>query len=369
MRGDGRIFQRGRVWWLSYYGADGKEIRESSGTDKESTARKLLRQRLQDVNNHRRGIRTFEGPQAQRLTVADLLDSLEASYGLRQIKSLKETRGHMKPIREFFGDYRALAVTTDLIRRYIEMQKSNGLANATINRQTQTLAAAFSLAYKEAKIATKPHIPHLRENNARQGFFESEELERIVRHLTSEPDDDIARYLYASGWRIGEVLPLRWEFVDRNAKEIRLPDSKNSRGRVLPLDDETWEIFERQWSRRKYSTANGATALSEFVFHVNGKARNYWTFKDHWDVARKAASLGDRVPHDFRRTCARNLVRAGVPESVAMGVTGHITASMFRRYSIVTTDDKREALRKQREYLKSQPSNLAEFPTARGTGE
>jgi hypothetical protein len=195
----------------------------------------------------------------------------------------------------------------------------------------------------------------LPERNVRRGFFERTEFESVVvelpEHLT-----DAARFAYLTGWRKGEVAGLRWEWVDTDAGTITLPDSKNGKGRVLALSGDLAVIFDRREEARLYKDAEGEPRVADLVFHRQG--RPLGDFRKAWHAALTAAGFSHRVKtpsgklrtvytrtfHDFRRTAARNLVRAGVREGVAMTVTGHKTRSVFDRYNITSTADVAQAI-------------------------
>lgn len=118
--------------------------------------------------------------------------------------------------------------------------------------------------------------------------------------------------------------------------------SKTHEGRVLVPDEERWNLIERRWQER---------ANDSWVFHRKGF--QIGDFKKAWQTACRKSGVPGKLFHDLRRTAIRNMVRAGVPERVAMAVSGHKTRSIFDRYNIVDENDLREAMVKMRRYLNS----------------
>ena len=113
---------------------------------------------------------------------------------------------------------------------------------------------------------------------------------------------------------------------------------------MLPLRGELAGIIERAREARKPECV--------FVFHLDG--RPIGDFRKAWRNAVKAAGLGKLLPHDMRRSAVRNFIKAGIPEKVAMALSGHQTRSVFHRYHIVSEDDLGAASDRLFSHLESQ---------------
>jgi integrase len=358
-RGQGRIFQRGEQFWISYYGPDpetghSKEYRESAGDRK--AAEKLLTQRFREVGAHKLGAKQFQGPRQERIGVDELLKDLEADYEMRGRKSLPQMRSHLKHIQDYFGLDRALAVTTDRVTHYILGRQREGVASATINREVECLHSAFNLAAKAnpPKLAFLPHFPSLPEQNARQGFFERGEFEAVMSRLQDQDVKDFCEWFFYTGMRPGETKALGWADFNRETWSIKLQgkDAKTGQPRSIALAGPLRSVIERRIQARRLDCP--------FIFHRDGA--KVGEFRKAWKTACKEAGLTGKLVYDFRRTAVRNMTKAGVPRNIAMKISGHKTEAVFERYNIGTDEDIREAIEKTAAYVESLPTETNVIP-------
>ena len=346
-----RVRHQQRTWVLRYY-RDGRRHEESSHTTKKGDAARLLKLREGTIVQ---GLPVTAN--VGRLRFDEAVAAVMTDYEINGRRSLVDVehriRLHLKP---HFGGRRMASITTADIRAYSAQRlapvtlledgtEKPGAARATVNRELAVLKRAFRLALQGGTLLHMPHIPMLREAAPRSGFFERSEFEDVREQLPA-PLQPVVTFAYLTGWRVpSEVLPLTWGHVDRSEKTIRLDPgtTKNSEGRVLPYEllPELEEVIEGQWTERERLAAASAV-LCPYVFHREGTRIKY--FGNAWKSACTAAGLPGKLVHDFRRTAVRNLVRAGVPEKIAMGITGHKTRSVFDRYDIVNEADLSNAL-------------------------
>ena len=271
----------------------------------------------------------------------------------------------------FFEGSRVIDITTPRIRKYIESRQEEGAANATINRELAALKRMLNIGAEQTppKVDRLPHIPMLQEDNVIKGFFEYPSFIALKAAL---PDfmKGLVTFGYRTGWRLSEVAGLTWSQVDLENRIIRLEvgSTKNKDGRTVYLDDELLTLFKKHWENRKQQAK-----LIPYVFPNRSGDGRIREIRKPWNEACRTSKLGygykisdgyvgkwqEKLPagpifHDFRRTAVRNMVRAGVPERVAMMISGHKTRSVFDRYDIVNEADLQLAALKQQVYLESQ---------------
>ena len=336
MRGMGRTFQRGRVWWVAFY-HHGREVRESTGSEKEARARKLLKRRLAETQTGRFII------DEEKVGFEDLAEGLVTDYTLNGRRSLKTAAlNNVNHLRAFFGFDRAVEIAPDRLKTYQLRRREQGASVATVNRESATLRRMLSLAVEAGKLSRRPRFKMLDGEKVRQGFVDHGDFCKLLANL---PDylQPLVEFLYYGGWRKSAARNLEWKEIDLQGQTARLKaeDSKNGEPWVLPLAGRLWEVVQERLTARRLDC--------RFVFHHDGK--KIGDIRKAWHTACTKAGLSGLLIHDLRRCAARNLSRAGVSEQTAMKITGHKTASMYRRYRIIDENELREAQEKMQQYL------------------
>lgn len=407
--GKGGLYQRkdkngklkSQFYWCSYY-RHGKQIRQPTGETDQKKAQKFLDRKVREVANEGEGLQAFITPRQEKVTVNEILDDLVEHYkrgGKRGIfrEVPPQMTSHLKPLREFFGTWRAIQVGSRNIEEFKSKLKAERKANATINRSLQLLGQAYNYAITSdpAKLSRAPKIERYSEQgNERKGKFTPAEAEAVFNSLPPYMAD-VARFAYETGHRSNEIRKLCWSYLEPDA--IRVPGriAKNRDECQIALTEELEEILERRKNDRRpgcdlifhhdgypivdyrkcWHSACVCLGLGAYYCRDCRDAENSYTSK--LDASKRCPVCGKswienpkyigKIFHDLRRSAAHESWKAGGSIEDCKRVTGHKTDSMFRRYADLFSDEEvreqqRGVQKKRREWKKAHAEDVLTMP-------
>jgi integrase len=237
------------------------------------------------------------------------------------------------------------AINTDSGRAFAKKQLAAGFSSATINRSLACLRRMLAIAREDGKLQSVPVIRLQKEPSARRGFVTQQQFDQLLKALPSHLRP-LIQFLYSCGCRLGEAQAIQWEQVNLQERMIRLEadQTKNQTARVIPLpsvvaeelarvEPKTGTVFDDTNLRKEWAAACVAVGLGT-TDEQESKKGNKWE------------RYSGLIIHDLRRSAIRNMVAAGNPENWCMAISGHKTASVFRRYAIVSTADIQTAMQR-----------------------
>jgi hypothetical protein len=345
---------KGCRFWYCQYVHNGKQVRVSTREESKMKALGVLRRLMGDRD---RGLAPL--PDAQKLRYSDLRAGLLANYIERGNRSLRTTAdgeesiGGLKQLDEFFDFDEdnpgppVSHITTNTSRDFARKRQAQGVGTAWINRSLHCLRRMLRIAHEDGRIQNVPKIRMLKEPPARRGFLELEKFEELVKLLPTHLRP-LTTFLYYCGVRIGEAMQIEWSQVDLDARLIRLEDdqTKTAEARTVPLpsplvmmlaevEPKTGKVFSDTNLRMEWQKACASCGLGTRTLVEPEDDGSYPWYK-----------YQGLLIHDLRRSAVRNLVNVGVPERVAMKISGHKTRAVFDRYHIVSTEDVTNAMQR-----------------------
>lgn len=281
----------------------------------------------------------------KKVTVSTLAENMKKAWEREQKResTRKWAERCWKHLLPYFGKMKvADALLSASIEGYQDERRSQGAANGTINRELSALSIAFTIAY-EAKprlVPEKLHFHRLPEPKGRQGFVEQKQYDVLAANCKETFMRTMLALAYSFGFRKAELLNMKVRNVDLFGGTVGIDTSKNGEARKVSLTDET---------RKLLAACISGKEPQEPLFtrtELSGKRVAVADFRGTWEAVTKTAGCPGLLFHDLRRSAARNPIRAGVSETIAMEITGHKTRAVFSRYNITSEHDLRDTAKK-----------------------
>jgi integrase len=318
------IYRRGETWWYTFM-VKGKVHRGSCKTTDEAQAREYhdrtkadaWRGRvMRDAQKHtvEEAIKRFLKERENKRSYRD--DQRYADWWREELKSAQVVM-----LEDVVPDVVAEIRNEALTRK---TPRGNLTKPATMNRRLAFLRSVLYTAHKEWMwLEQCPKIKLLTGEAERRRFLQPEEVIRLVEALP-EPYGDMALFAVSTGLRQGNVIALRWEWVNMQKRCATFPHEvmKNGLPFSCALNETAITVLRRYLGKdteRVFVKPDGQPVSS-----IPSKT---------WAQALKKAGLKDVRWHDLRHTWASLLRQSGVELSELQELGGWESATMVQRYA------------------------------------
>jgi integrase len=372
---DGGLYKRegSKVWWMAYRDKDGVRRRESTQSEDWDEAQKRLRERLQARDNNtlpalRRG---------QDLSFREWADFYLENFSKPPFRAPK-THGInervLNLLNAVFGEKKLAEVTADDIEMYLRRRLKDrvrvkardgfvqkGLIKATtVHQELRVLRRMLNVAVRKKFLFVNPcagvEFPARVDGLFRPHYVTWSEQQKIEFNAP-EYLRNVIRIVAETGLRIyKELTPMKKDQLDLENRTVWIPDSKTPNGVAeVPLTEIAAEAFQRQLA---------LSGTSPYLFPSGGNADGHQrTFKTAWHATLRRAGVRYFRIYDLRSTYATRLSAGGVADEWVTQLLRQGDAKVFKKYSQMKLQMKREALAKlNRHANESGPS----FGTAQG---
>jgi len=353
------IYKRGRIWWITYIGLDGKQYFESSKSNLKADAEYMLACKRKDIGEGKE-------PFVKRIKDHTFFELTEKYLDFVKIqRCYKSKKGYIKLLLAEFGAHLPLKnITLMQIEQYQSRRISDGKKPATVNRALATLKHCIHKGYQwemlpEETLKRVRQVKLLQENNMRLRFLSKEECTALIDSCTGSLRSIVVIALN-TGCRKGEILSLEWEkHVDLRHGFITLDKTKNGNRREIPINDTLRAVLQGITRRLdipyvffdpitgkpfKDVKRSFGTALRRVDLH-KCQACSYQkiTVRSKEVVRENCPKCGGSLAvlegiqdfhfHDTRHTFASHLVMGGVDITTVSKLLGHKSLTMTLRYA------------------------------------
>ena len=355
---DGVVYSRkdGKILWIRYRDRNGKPCRESTQTEDWQEANRKLRERLQARDgNLLEAIRKGEA-----LDFGEWVDSFLENYSKPPIRAHKTHEAYLRcatHLKAAFPGRRLMEITADAIEDYlrnrlrqrVRVKVARGyrekgiLKSTTVHQEFRVLRRMLNVAVRKKLLAANPcsgvEFPVAVKGLFRPHYVTWSEQEQIESH-GPEYLKNTVQIITETGLRVyKELTPMKKDQVDLPNAVVWIPDSKTPNGTAeVPLTPLAVEAFRRQMA---------ISGDSLFLFPSDRNRRGHQTtFKTVWRNTLRRAKVPYFRIYDLRSTYATRLSAGGVADEWVTQMLRQGDAQVFKKYSQMKLQMKREALEK-----------------------